>query len=351
MYSGSSISACGIWAELCISVGIPVHHFILTLVTPPKRKRITEHLRADNQLVEQLSKLFAQSGGQSTVDREEKKFHQLAKTHWRDTKRLHGRENDAEWKKDLIDADYINARDVLLLPKEVPRETHCNQLCTTHRYDCYIPVFWTWRVIFFIKVQTDYTQYPHGILSRLDTLYGVSPAEERLRLVKTLMNLKPEGNTTSMIRQWQRVTIEIEQKVYTTSEICHETGIVFLGGFQQSFIHTQLDSLLVSLQCSKGGSIMSLIWMRWLIRWKAIPHRRPTLIDRFHIQCIDRSIGIQSTLLQTPRFRPIGTHRRGGNKPNGVGARSHGLHKATVCGLKVRYPIQWWEIHVCSYVH
>lgn len=65
-----------------------------------------------------------------------------------------------------------------------------------------------------------------------------------------------------MIRQWQRVTIEIERKVYTTSEICHETGIVLLGGFQRFFIHTQLDSLLVSLQCSKGGSIMSLIWMR-----------------------------------------------------------------------------------------
>ncbi|EYE90211.1 uncharacterized protein EURHEDRAFT_511146 [Aspergillus ruber CBS 135680] len=57
------------------------------------------------------------------------------------------------------------------------------------------------------------------------------------------MNLRPQGDTISMIRQWQRVVTEIERKGYTTSEICHDIGIVLLGDFQRSFIRTQLDSL------------------------------------------------------------------------------------------------------------
>lgn len=92
-------------------------------------------------------------------------------------------------------------------------------------------------------------QSPHELFSRLDTIYGVSPTEERLLLAKTFMNLKPNGDTASMMRQWQRVTTEIEQKRYDASKLCHDIGIVLLGDFQHSFFFffcTQLNNLFAA---------------------------------------------------------------------------------------------------------
>ncbi|OJJ79072.1 uncharacterized protein ASPGLDRAFT_52962 [Aspergillus glaucus CBS 516.65] len=72
----------------------------------------------------------------------------------------------------------------------------------------------------------DHTQQPSDILSRLDTIYGISPAEKRLLLVKTLLNLKPQGNYITMMRQWQRISTELEQQDYPISEVCHDIGII-----------------------------------------------------------------------------------------------------------------------------
>ncbi|ODM17047.1 hypothetical protein SI65_05760 [Aspergillus cristatus] len=199
----------------------------------------------DNQLIEQLARLFERSDGQSAIDREEKRLHQLAKTHWRETRRLQGRENYSEWRKNLlIDADYIGARDVLLHPDRVSKDTPLQTtFFDTSKRLLHTRTLDRLTLDILHQVQTNHTQTPSEILARLDTIYGVSPAEERLLLVKTLMNLKPNGDTVSMMRQWQRITTEIEQKKYDASELCHDIGIVLLGDFQRSFVRTQLDSL------------------------------------------------------------------------------------------------------------
>lgn len=220
----------------------------------------------DSQLIERLSELFERSDSRSAIEHEEKKIqleeqriqrekqeireeerrlHELAKTHWRDTRRLQGRDNYSEWRKNLLfDADYIGARDVLLHPNDIPKHTSL-QLAhyTTSKKLLHTRILDRLTLDILHQVHTDHTQHPSEILSHLDTIYGVSPAEERLLLVKTLMNLKPNGNTVAMMRQWQRITTEIERKGYDVSEICHDIGIILLGDFQRSFVRTQLDSL------------------------------------------------------------------------------------------------------------
>ncbi|OJJ80123.1 uncharacterized protein ASPGLDRAFT_52043 [Aspergillus glaucus CBS 516.65] len=59
-------------------------------------------------------------------------------------------------------------------------------------------------------------------------IYGISPAEKRLLLVKMLLNLKPQGNYIVMMWQWQRISTELEQQDYPISEVCHDIGIILL---------------------------------------------------------------------------------------------------------------------------
>lgn len=201
----------------------------------------------DSRLVDQLSKLFERSDDQSTLDREERRLTQLAKTHWRDTKKLHGRDNYSDWRKGiLLDAGYLDARDILLQPDTVLKATSLQRI----RFETSERLLHT-RILdrltpeITYQVQTDHTQQPSDILSKLDTIFGISPAEKRLLLVKMLMNLKPQGDYIAMMRQWQRITAEIEQQDYPISEICHDIGIVLLGEYQRSFMRTQLDHLFI----------------------------------------------------------------------------------------------------------
>ncbi|ODM16173.1 hypothetical protein SI65_08607 [Aspergillus cristatus] len=172
----------------------------------------------DSQLIERLSELFERSDS---------------------------RDNYSEWRKNLLfDADYIGARDVLLRPNDVPKGTSLQSAhYTTSKKLLHTRILDCLTLDILHQVHTDHTQHPSEILLHLDTVYGVSPAEECLLLVKTLINLKPNGNTVAMMRQWQRITTEIERKGYDVSELCHDIGIILLGDFQRSFVRTQLDSL------------------------------------------------------------------------------------------------------------
>lgn len=201
----------------------------------------------DSRLVDQLSRLFERSDGQSMLEREERRLTQLAQTHWRDTKKLHGRDNYSDWRKGiLLDADYLDARDILLRPDSVPKETSLQRTrLDTSRRLLYTRILDRLTPDIAYQVQTDHTQPPSDILSKLDTIYGISPAEKRLLLVKTLLNLKPQGDYIAMMRQWQRVSAELERQEYSISEICHDIGIVLLGEYQRSFIRTQLDHLFM----------------------------------------------------------------------------------------------------------
>lgn len=93
------------------------------------------------------------------------------------------------------------------------------------------------------KIHADHTQHPNELLPHLDTVYSVFPAEKRLLLVKTRLNFKPNGNTITMMWQWQCINTKIEQE-YVVSGLCHDVGIVLLGDFQHSFVHAQLDNIV-----------------------------------------------------------------------------------------------------------
>lgn len=73
---------------------------------------------------------------------------------------------------------------------------------------------------------------PQEIWRRLNDRYGLSYAEEILVLVKTLMNLHPQGNPVAMMRQYQELTTLMEEKQYTIDEIGHDIGIILLGDYQ-----------------------------------------------------------------------------------------------------------------------
>lgn len=82
----------------------------------------------DSRLADQLSKLFEQKDSQSMLDREEQRLRQLAQTYWRETKKLHGRDNYSDWRKGILfDADNLGARDILLQLDTVPKATSLNR--------------------------------------------------------------------------------------------------------------------------------------------------------------------------------------------------------------------------------
>ena len=144
----------------------------------------------------------------------------------------------------LIDADYLNARHILtgtrehLLDDDLQHFSWevCARLLHTRILDQLSPDVSK-------TIQTSHIQEPSEIWQRLEALYGLSKAEERLLLVKTMMNLKPQGNPLAMMRHWQQLGLAMMDKQYTAAEIYHDMGIVLLGDWQRGFIRSQLDDL------------------------------------------------------------------------------------------------------------
>ena len=94
-----------------------------------------------------------------------------------------------------------------------------------------------------IEVQTGHTQTAYEIANYLESMYATSRAEERMLLVKTMVNLTPQGNTTAMMRQWESITKIIEENGYTVQEICHDIGILLIGDWQRPYVRTRLEEL------------------------------------------------------------------------------------------------------------
>ncbi|EYE89959.1 uncharacterized protein EURHEDRAFT_468329 [Aspergillus ruber CBS 135680] len=180
----------------------------------------------------------------------------------------------------------IDARNILLRPNDIPKDISL-QLAryTTPKRLLHTRILDRLTLDILQQAHTDHTQHPSEILSHLDTVYGVSLAEERLLLVKMLMNLRPNGNAVAMMRQWQRLTTEIERKKYYFSEPCHDIGIIFLGDFQRSFICTQLDSLFPS---SKRGRFHEIDMDDISIKLRAVHHLHHTPTVSSHTPSIDR---------------------------------------------------------------
>ena len=153
-----------------------------------------------------------------------------------------GRENFALWQKAILrDAEYIGARDLL---EEGTPETNDpiqkaglamkNQLLE-NRIQNTLPLNIQQHVY------TDWIQSPHTLWRRLNTIYGLSPAEERLLTIKTMINLQPQNNPMAMMRQWEALTARVKEKAYSATDICHDIGILLLGDWQKTFVRGALD--------------------------------------------------------------------------------------------------------------
>ena len=90
-------------------------------------------------------------------------------------------------------------------------------------------------------VYTDWIQSPHTLWRRLNTIYGLLPAEERLLTIKTMINLQTQNNPIAMMRQWEALTTWVKEKAYSAPDICHDIGILLLGDWQKTFVRGVLD--------------------------------------------------------------------------------------------------------------
>ena len=68
-------------------------------------------------------------------------------------------------------------------------------------------------------VYTDWIQSPHTLWRRLNIVYGLSLAEERLFTIKTMINLQPQNNPIAMMRQWEALTTWVKEKAYSATDI------------------------------------------------------------------------------------------------------------------------------------
>ena len=91
------------------------------------------------------------------------------------------------------------------------------------------------------QVYTDQIQSPHTLWRRLNTIYSLSSAEERLLTIKTIINLQPQNNPIAVMCQWEALTSQVKEKAYSATDICHDIGILLLSDWQKTFVRGALD--------------------------------------------------------------------------------------------------------------
>ena len=177
------------------------------------------------------------------IEKEEERIVRTSERYWRNHGfKLTGRENFALWQKAILrDAEYISARDLL---EEGTPETNdpiqkaglaMKNRLLENRIQNTLPLNIQQQVY------TDRIQSPHTLWRRLNTIYGLSPAEERLLTIKTMINLQPQYNPIAMMRQWEALTTRVKEKAYSATDICHDIGILLLSDWQKTFVRGALD--------------------------------------------------------------------------------------------------------------
>ena len=85
-----------------------------------------------------------------------------------------------------------------------------------------------------------------ALWSQINTVYGISLAEERLMTTKALMDLHPQGDYVGMILDFRRITSRLRKLGMSFDDFCHDYLICLLGQWQQQFVRTKLDEFYVS---------------------------------------------------------------------------------------------------------
>ena len=203
-----------------------------------------------------LVKWFKSNSTHDPVEKEESRIIRGSERYWRDHGfKLAGRENFALWQQAILrDAEYIDARD--LLEKGAPESSNNDPvetagLATKNR-------LLETRILSMLplniqqQVYTDRIQSPHILWQKLNAIYGLSPAEERLLTIKTMINLQPQSNPIAMMRQWEDLVSRIKEKAYSVTDICHDIGIILLGDWQKTYVRGALDDFFA---LSKEGKV------------------------------------------------------------------------------------------------
>ena len=200
---------------------------------------------SSNSSIADLVKWFKSNSTHFLVEKEESRIIRRSERYWRDHGfKLAGRENFALWQQAILrDAEYIDARD--LLEHEAPENSDNNPveaagLATKNQ-------LLETRILSMLPLNIQQQVYtysirsPHILWQRLNGIYGLSPAEERLLTIKTMINLQPQGNPIAMMRQWEVLVSRIKEKAYSVNDICHDIGIILLGDWQKTYVRGVLD--------------------------------------------------------------------------------------------------------------
>lgn len=192
----------------------------------------------------QLASLLQSQSLQCTLEKEDNRIKRLTQFHWRDyVPRLVGRDNYTRWRQSiLLDAHFIEAKDILVHEITQPPEDPIEQTRWAVKSRLlHTRILETLSTDIQEQMQLQEILCPVHLWRRLNLMYGLSPAEERLVNVKTLINLRPQGNPIAMLRQWEALTNIMKARGYTASDIYHDIAIILIADWQKPYVRGQLD--------------------------------------------------------------------------------------------------------------
>ena len=207
-------------------------------------------LQAQLQAATPLAQASGTALGTDHTDKEQERIRKLAKERL-STKpiQLLGRENYMKWRESMLsDAYMIEATHILEGNQQSPpsedkidiaRWSKQNEVLYTRLLQSMSPQ---------IKSTINWNDLTSAaaLWSQINTVYGISSAEERLMTVKALMDLYPQGDYVSMLLDFQRITAQLRKMNVSFEDFCHDYLVCLLGQWQQQFVRTKLDEFFAS---------------------------------------------------------------------------------------------------------
>jgi hypothetical protein len=228
-----------------------------TIQFPPEliqqlREQITNEIRA--QLLPKVPTVPTPSVYIDEIREEREHIRKLAKDRL-STKpiQLLGRENYIKWRESMIsDAHLIDATHILEENQESsPYEANSIDTARWQKQDEVLHTRLVQSMSPTIKSTINWRNFQStaALWTRINKIYGISSAEERLMIVKDLLDLHPQGDYVSMLLDFQRLISQLEIIDMSFSDFYHDYLICLLGQWQQQFVRTKLDEFYA---CGRG---------------------------------------------------------------------------------------------------